>query len=91
LKAESISIDALIAYAYDVQPPQIVDLKSGPSLYDVEGKADGAYSPAESRMSGFLVSGEMALSLMLLTGAGFMIRSFLNIYNADVGINRDLS
>jgi uncharacterized protein (TIGR03435 family) len=50
LKAESISIDALIAYAYDVQPPQIVDLKSGPGLYDVEGKAVGAYSPSELRV-----------------------------------------
>jgi len=50
LKAQSVSIGALIAYAYDVQPAQIVDLKSGLGVYDVEGKADGAYSRAELRV-----------------------------------------
>jgi uncharacterized protein (TIGR03435 family) len=50
LKAQSVSIDALIAYAYDVQPARIVDPKSGLGIYDVEGKADGAYSQAELRV-----------------------------------------
>ncbi|MEO8596784.1 MAG: TIGR03435 family protein [Candidatus Solibacter sp.] len=49
LKAESVSIDDLIAYAYGVQPAQIVGLKSGLGIYDVEGKADGAYSQKELR------------------------------------------
>jgi uncharacterized protein (TIGR03435 family) len=49
LKAQSVSIDALIAYAYGVQPAQIADLKPGLGRYDVEGKADGAYSPAQLR------------------------------------------
>jgi uncharacterized protein (TIGR03435 family) len=40
-KAQSVSIGALIAYAYGVQPAQIVDLKSELALYDVERKADG--------------------------------------------------
>jgi uncharacterized protein (TIGR03435 family) len=40
----------LIAYAYGVQPAQIVDLKSRLDRYDVEGKADGAYSQAELRV-----------------------------------------
>lgn len=47
LKAQSVSIDALIAYAYGVQPTQIVGLKSGLGVFDVEGKADGSYSRAE--------------------------------------------
>jgi len=51
LKAQSVSIGGLIAWAYDVQPAQIVDLKSGlGTYYDVEGKADGAYSRAELRV-----------------------------------------
>ena len=41
------------------------------------------------RTSGLLVAVEMALTLMLLTGAGVMIRSFLKIYQADVGIKRE--
>lgn len=50
LRAQSVSIDALIAYAYDVEPAQIVNLKSELARYDVEGKADGAYSRAELRV-----------------------------------------
>ena len=50
LNAQSVSIGALIAYAYDVHPAQILDLKSGLGIFDVEGKADGAYSQAELRV-----------------------------------------
>jgi len=50
LNGESVSIDRLIAFAYGVQPAQIVGLKSGLGMYDVEGKADGAYSQAELRV-----------------------------------------
>jgi predicted permease len=38
------------------------------------------------RLSTLLVVGEMALAIVLLAGAGVMIRSFLNIYNADIGV-----
>jgi predicted permease len=37
------------------------------------------------QLSAALVMGETALAVMLLAGAGVMIRSFLNIYNADAG------
>jgi uncharacterized protein (TIGR03435 family) len=50
LRAQSVSIGTLIAYAYKVQPAQIANLKSGLGIYDVEGKAEGAYSPAELRV-----------------------------------------
>jgi uncharacterized protein (TIGR03435 family) len=50
LRAQSVSIGTLIAYAYGVQPVQIVDLKSEWGLYDVEGTTDGAHSRAELRV-----------------------------------------
>ncbi len=37
--------------------------------------------------SAILVTGEMALAIVLLAGAGVMIRSFLKIHNADLGVN----
>jgi putative ABC transport system permease protein len=37
-------------------------------------------------LSGILVTAEIALAVMLLAGAGVMIRSFLKIYNADLGV-----
>ncbi len=38
------------------------------------------------RLSAILVVTEMALAVVLLAGAGLMMRSFLNLYTADLGI-----
>ena len=40
-------------------------------------------------LSGALVVGELALAVVLLSGAGLMIRSFLNIYALDLGVRKD--
>lgn len=48
----------------------------------------GASSGGRSKhLSALLVSGEMALAVVLLAGAGVMIRSFLKIHNASMGID----
>ena len=36
-------------------------------------------------LSALLIAGEVAFAVVLIGGAGVMIRSFMNIYNADVG------
>lgn len=41
------------------------------------------------RLSSLLVAAEMALAVILLSGAGLMTRSFLNIYLAETGIKAD--
>ena len=40
-------------------------------------------------LSGLLVVGEVALAVVLLAGAGVMIRSFLKIYLADIGVEAE--
>ena len=40
---------------------------------------------AESIYPRLLVTGEMALAVVLLAGAGVMIRSYLKIHTADIG------
>jgi putative ABC transport system permease protein len=40
-------------------------------------------------MSGTMVVVEIALTIILLTGAGVMTRSFLNLYRDDIGIKTD--
>jgi putative ABC transport system permease protein len=48
----------------------------------------GASSGARGRhLSALLVTGEMALAVVLLAGAGVMIRSFLKIHNANMGVD----
>jgi putative ABC transport system permease protein len=39
------------------------------------------------RLTNGLVTAEMALAVVLMAGAGLMVRSFLNIYRASLGIN----
>ncbi len=54
-----------------------------------EGARGAAGGRRGKRLSAMLVIGEMALAMMLLAGAGVMIRSFLNIYNANIGVRTD--
>jgi putative ABC transport system permease protein len=49
----------------------------------------GASGGRSRYLSGFLVVTEVALSLVLLVGAGLMIRSFLNIYGMTSGMHAE--
>jgi putative ABC transport system permease protein len=49
--------------------------------------AKGAESGAVGRWRNVLVVGEVALSIVLLAGAGLLIRSFITIINTDLGFN----
>jgi putative ABC transport system permease protein len=64
------------------------------SKLDVNGTLkDGGRGAAGSgrgrHLSALLVIAEMTLAVVLLAGAGVMIRSFLKVYTADVGFNTD--
>ena len=41
------------------------------------------------RFTNVLVTAELALAMILLTGAGLMIRSFMNVYRAQLGVKPD--
>ena len=47
----------------------------------------GVAGPRRWFLSSILVAGEMALAIMLLSGAGVMVRSFLNLYNMALGVD----
>jgi putative ABC transport system permease protein len=64
---------------------QLSKLDVGHALKDGgRGTISGAHG---KQISALLVSGEMALAVVLLAGAGVMLRSFLKIHTADMGIN----
>ena len=51
-----------------------------------EGGRSGTAGVRARRWTGALIIGELALTLVLLAGAGFMMRSFFALYRLDVGI-----
>ena len=51
-----------------------------------EGARTGSASTRRVNLRSFLVAAEVAISLVLLVGAGLMTRSFWNVLNADGGV-----
>jgi predicted permease len=54
-----------------------------------EGGRMGSGGRRARRMTAVMVVAELALTIVLLTGAGLMIRSFLKMYTLDLGIDPD--
>ena len=64
---------------------------TGTSLNEVmkEGGRGTAGGRSTRWTSGILVVGELALTMVLLVGAGLMVRSFLMLYQMDIGMKPD--
>src|SRR5262249_469577 len=63
---------------------QLSKLDVNASLKD--GSRGAAGSLRGNHLSAILVTGEIALAVVLLAGAGILIRSFLKIHTADTGV-----
>ncbi|HEY6251325.1 MAG TPA: ABC transporter permease, partial [Candidatus Angelobacter sp.] len=53
------------------------------------GGYSGTGNPGRSRISALLVAAEFALSVVLLSGAGLLIRSFIKLENVNPGVRTD--
>src|ERR671933_107791 len=52
----------------------------------LRSRTSASRTGSSSRWTDALIVAELALTLVLLAGAGFMMRSFLNLYRLDLGI-----
>jgi len=66
-----------------------VDLNTSLKAGGRSGQSDGGLSLARNRLRGLLVVSELALSLMLLIGAGLLIRSFVRLQGVPPGFATD--
>ena len=62
-----------------------VDLNTSLKAGGRSGQSDGGLRLARNRLRGLLVVSELALSLMLLVGAGLLIRSFVRLQSVPPG------
>jgi predicted permease len=66
-----------------------VDLNTSLKSGGRSGQTDGGLRLARNRLRGLLVVSELALSLMLLIGAGLLIRSFVRLQSVPPGFATD--
>jgi predicted permease len=66
-----------------------VDLNTALKAGGRSAENDGSLRLAHLRLRGLLVAGELALSVMLLAGAGLLIRSFVHLQSVPPGFSSD--
>ncbi|HET9949399.1 MAG TPA: ABC transporter permease [Longimicrobiales bacterium] len=54
-----------------------------------EGTRGGSGGVRARRWASFLIVNEVILTIVLLSGAGFMMRSFMNLYTLEVGVETE--
>jgi predicted permease len=84
--AFAIGVSALTGILFGILPARRM-ARLDPALALRDGSRTSTAGRSQHRLHSALVIGETALGLVLLVGAGLMIRSFLHLLSADPGFN----
>jgi predicted permease len=74
------------AIAFGLAPALYVSRTAVSDVMKDGGRA-GSTGPRARRWTTALIVAELTLTLVLLSGAGLMIRSFMNLYHMDIGVD----
>ena len=88
--AFTFAVSVLTGIVFGVAPAwraARVDLNTTLKAGGRSAHADGGFGPSRRRLRSLLVVSELALSLMLLIGAGLLVRSFLRLQDVTPGFN----
>src|SRR5262249_54485202 len=69
--------------------PALVAMLSDPQTVLQEGSRGASGSRSRSRLSGLMVAGEVALSVILLVSGGLMFRTLYNLQHIHLGFHED--
>ena len=84
--AFTMAITVITVMLFGIVPALVgTRLQLTPSLKEGRGIVT---APGHSRFSRVLIAGQVALSLILLAGAGLFLRSFENLMNVDTGFDK---
>jgi predicted permease len=90
--AFTFAVSVLTGIAFGLAPAWRavrVDLNSALKAGGRNTQGDGGFGASRRRLRSLLVVSEIALSLMLLIGAGLLVRSFVRLQSVSPGFNPD--
>jgi predicted permease len=85
--AVTLGLSIVVAMAFGLMPAMAARQARVQDVLESTPTRGGSSGPSQQRARGLLVTAEMALAVMLVIGAGLLVRSFARLRDVDPGFN----